>query len=126
VAQKGLPELGPPEFRFFFTYCWVRALTIRRRSMASRSSCSAASPGRTTCLQSGAERHVSGAAGGTFTVKGALILPNSALTTVGAQLFVTRQWTLLANSARLTDLRRHRHAALIRGESAKRPAAVCE
>ncbi|MGC1349992.1 MAG: autotransporter domain-containing protein, partial [Xanthobacteraceae bacterium] len=34
--------------------------------------------------------------GGTFTVNGAPIPQNSALTTLGAQLFVTPQWTLLA------------------------------
>jgi uncharacterized protein with beta-barrel porin domain len=34
--------------------------------------------------------------GGTFTVNGALIPQNSALTTAGAQLFLTPQWTLLA------------------------------
>ena len=34
--------------------------------------------------------------GGTFTVNGAAIPQNSALTTVGAQLFLTPQWTLLA------------------------------
>ena len=34
--------------------------------------------------------------GGTFTVNGAAIPQNSALTTAGAQLFLTPQWTLLA------------------------------
>jgi outer membrane autotransporter protein len=34
--------------------------------------------------------------GGTFTVNGAPIPQNSALTTLGAQLFLTPQWTLLA------------------------------
>ena len=34
--------------------------------------------------------------GGTFTVNGAPIPQNSALTTAGAQLFITPQWTLLA------------------------------
>ena len=34
--------------------------------------------------------------GGGFTVNGAPIPPNSALTTLGAQLFLTPQWTLLA------------------------------
>jgi uncharacterized protein with beta-barrel porin domain len=37
-----------------------------------------------------------GLPGGTFTVNGAPIPQNSALTTVGAQLFITPQWTLLA------------------------------
>jgi uncharacterized protein with beta-barrel porin domain len=34
--------------------------------------------------------------GGTFTVNGAPIPQNSALTTAGAQLFLAPQWTLLA------------------------------
>ena len=55
--------------------------------------------------------------GGTFTVNGTPIAHDSALTTAGAQLFLTPQWVLLAKfeggiRARLADLRRHRHATL--------------
>jgi uncharacterized protein with beta-barrel porin domain len=65
--------------------------------MASRLFSLAASPGRTTL--SAIRRGALGfrrCRGGTFTVNGAPIPRDSALTTAGAQLFLTSQWTLLA------------------------------
>ena len=55
--------------------------------------------------------------GGTFTVNGAAISQNSALTTAGAQLFLDAAMDVAGEvrrrvRTRLADLRRHRHAAL--------------
>jgi hypothetical protein len=86
--------------------------------MASRSLSLAASPGRTTlsAIRRGA-LSFRRCRGGTFTVNGAPIPRDSALTTAGAQLYPDVAMDLACQvrgrvRQRLTDLRRHGHAAL--------------